>query len=141
MGMGVRRNMETHTDGPFSARCDPTADVACTRPIREAGERLALFGDLVGDRRSTASTGSASHPAAQRFAVAVDRPDLEAKATAWTTRRQKGRLRPGAWGSRSPPSADTITLDIVAPDGAGEVLDGIGGLELRTAQGSRHRAT
>jgi hypothetical protein len=98
---------------------DPTAEVACTLPIREAGERLNAFGDLVGDRLEDVSRSG------DRLRIRIRRDgdaELEAKASAWAI-EEKGCCAFLGFETESEP--DRVTLDIIAPDGAGATLEGI----------------
>lgn len=98
---------------------DPSAEVACTLPVREAGERLNAFGDLVGDRLEEVSRSG------DRLRIRIRRnsdPDLEANASAWAM-EEKGCCAFLGFEITSDP--DTVTLDIIAPDGAGATLEGI----------------
>ena len=98
---------------------DPTVEVACTLPIRDAGERLNAFGDLVGDRVEDVSRSG------DRLRIRMRRdgdPDLEAKASAWAI-EEKGCCAFLGFEIESEP--DRVTLDIVAPEGAGATLEGI----------------
>ncbi len=98
---------------------DPTATVACTLPIREAGERLNMFGDFVGDRLEEVSrTGD-------RLRIRIRRDgdaELEAKASAWAV-EEKGCCAFLGFEIESEP--ERVTLEIVAPEGAGATLEGI----------------
>lgn len=101
------------------SRVDPTAEVACTLPVREAGGRLNVFGDLVGDRLEDVSRSG------DRLRIRLRRdgdPDLEAKASAWAT-GEKGCCAFLGFEVESEP--DCVTLDIIAPKGAGATLEGI----------------
>ena len=84
---------------------DPTAEVACTLPVREAGERLTAFGDLVGDRlEDLARSGD-------RLRIRMRRdgdPELEAKARAWAI-EEKGCCAFLGFEIESDP--DTVTLN------------------------------
>lgn len=98
---------------------DPTAEVACTLPVREAGERLNAFGDLVGDRLEAVSRNG------DRLRIRLRRlgdVDLEAKVRAWAI-EEKGCCAFLGFEVESEP--DRVTLDIIAPDGAGATLEGI----------------
>jgi hypothetical protein len=98
---------------------DPTVEVACTLPIRDAGERLNAFGHLVGDRVEDGSRSG------DRLRIRMRRdgdPDLEAKASAWAI-EEKGCC--AFLGFEIESEADRVTLDIVAPEGAGATLEGI----------------
>ena len=98
---------------------DPNAEVACTLPVREAGERLNAFGDLVGDRLEDVSrTGD-------RLRIRIRRdgdPELEAKASAWAI-EEKGCC--AFLGFEIESDLDSVVLDIIAPEGAGATLEGI----------------
>ncbi len=101
------------------SQADPTAEVACTLPVREAGERLNAFGDLVGDRLEGVFRSG------DRLRIRLGRdgdPDLEAKARAWAI-EEKGCCAFLGFEIESDP--DSVTLDIIAPDGAGATLEGI----------------
>ena len=101
------------------SQVDPTAEVACTLSVREAGERLTAFGDLVGNRLEDVSRSG------DRLRIRLRRngdPDLEAKASAWAT-EEKGCCAFFGFEIESEP--DRVTLDIIAPDGAGATLEGI----------------
>jgi hypothetical protein len=98
---------------------DPTAEVACTLPVREAGERLNAFGDLVGDRLEDVSRSG------DRLRIRMRRdgdPELEAKASAWAI-EEKGCCAFLGFDIESEP--DRVTLEIIAPKGAGATLEGI----------------
>ena len=98
---------------------DPTAEVACTLPDREAGERLNAFGELVGDRLEAVSRSG------DRLRIRIRRngdAELEAKASAWAT-EEKGCCAFLGFEIVSEP--DHVTLDIIAPEGAGATLEGI----------------
>lgn len=98
---------------------DPTAEVACTLPVRAAGQRLSAFGDLVGHRLEDVSRSG------DRLRIRMrrdDDPDLEAKVAAWAI-EEKGCCAFLGFEVESEP--DQVTLDIIAPEGAGATLEGI----------------
>ena len=101
------------------SHADPTAEVACTLPIREAGARLSAFGELVGDRLEGVSRSG------DRLRIRVRRDgdaELEAKASTWAI-EEKGCCAFLGFEIESDPEA--VTLDIIAPDGAGATLERI----------------
>ena len=101
------------------SQIDPTAEVACTLPVNEAGERLDALGDLVGDRLQDVSRHG------DRLRIRIGRDGdaaLEAKASAWATAEKACCAFLGFEVESEP---DAVTLDIVAPAGAGPTLDGI----------------
>jgi hypothetical protein len=103
----------------FLSQADPTADVACALPAREAGERLNALGDLVGDRLERVSRDG------DRLRLRIRRggdADLGAKASAWAI-AEKGCCAFLGFEIESEPEA--VTLQIIAPDGAGATLEGI----------------
>lgn len=101
------------------SQVDPTAAVACTLPVREYGERLNAFGDLVGDRLEAVGRSG------DRLQIRIRRDgdtELEAKASAWAI-EEKGCCAFLGFEIESDPEA--VTLDIIAPQGAGATLEGI----------------
>ena len=101
------------------SQSDPTAEIACTLPPTEAGGRLGALGALVGDRLEGVTR------AGDRLRVRINRGDdidLESRASAWAT-EEKDCCAFLGFAIESEP--DAVTLEIVAPDGAGAMLDGI----------------
>jgi hypothetical protein len=98
---------------------DPTADVACTLPIDEAGGRLLALQALVGDNLDGVAR------AGDRLRIRVDRAgraDLDAEITAWAD-AEKACCAFLGFAIESEPSV--VTLEIAAPAGAGPTLDAI----------------
>jgi hypothetical protein len=98
---------------------DPAAEVACTLPVLEAGKRLNAFGDLIGDRLDDVARSG------DRLRIRIRRDgdaDLETKARAWAI-EEKGCCALLGFEIESDP--DSVTLDIIAPEGAGATLEGI----------------
>ncbi|HEY3072477.1 MAG TPA: hypothetical protein VGJ46_06635, partial [Candidatus Limnocylindrales bacterium] len=98
---------------------DPAAEVACTLPVLEAGGRLNAFGDLIGDRLDDVARSG------DRLRIRIRRDgdaDLETKARAWAI-EEKGCCAFLGFEIESDP--DSVTLDIIAPEGAGATLEGI----------------
>jgi hypothetical protein len=101
------------------SQADPTVEVACTLPVRDAGERLNALGALVGDRLEGVTRDG------DRLQMRIGRAgdaELEAKAAAWAE-AEKGCCAFLGFAVESEP--DSVTLEIAAPDGAGATLDGI----------------
>ena len=70
--IGVREMEDVMT---VLSHVDPTAEVACTLPVREAGERLNAFGDLVCDRlEDVARRGDRLQYASAAIASPISRP-------------------------------------------------------------------
>jgi hypothetical protein len=98
---------------------DPTAEVACTLPVREVGKRLNALEDLVSDRLEDVSRSG------DRLRIRIRRdgdPELEAQVSAWAI-EEKGCCSFLGFEIASDP--DAVTLDIIAPEGASATLEGI----------------
>jgi len=101
------------------SQADPTAKLACTLPVIEAGDRLNALQALVGDRLA-----GLSHEG-DRVRVRIlrsGRGDLEAELAAWAE-AEKACCAFLGFGIESEP--DAVTLEIVAPAGAEPTLQGI----------------
>ena len=101
------------------SQVDPSADIACTLPVNQAGDRLNLLQALIGERlQSTERDGD-------RIRIRMDRAgdaDLEAKVAEWAE-AEKGCCAFLGFAVESGP--ETITLEIAAPSNAAGTLDGI----------------
>jgi hypothetical protein len=100
-------------------QADPTAEIACTLPVEEAVGRLAALQTLIGGRLDDASS------AAGHLRIRIRRgrdADLEAKAAAWAEAEKECCAFLGFAVESQP---ESVTLVIVAPAGAGAVLEGI----------------
>jgi hypothetical protein len=98
---------------------DPSAEIACTLPVKEAGRRLNALEALIGDRLEDANRDG------DRLRIRVARagdPDLEAKLTVWAEEEKRCCAFLG-FAIESEPEA--VTLEIAAPSEAGPTLGGI----------------
>ncbi len=101
------------------SQVDPSAEIACTLPVREGGERLKALGALVAHRLEAVSRNG------DRLRMRIGRAGdagLEAKAAA-LAEEEKGCC--AFLGFTVESERDAVTLEIVAPDGAAATLDGI----------------
>ena len=104
---------------PTLSQIDPHADVACTLPINEAGDRLDALQALVGDRLASAERDG------DRLTIRINRAgddSLEGQVTEWAE-AEKGCC--GFLGFAVESDADVVTLDIAAPPAATSTLDTI----------------
>jgi hypothetical protein len=101
------------------SRADPSAEIACTLPVNEAGDRLNTLQAIIGDHLDSAQRDG------DRLNIRIDRagdPDLEAKVTEWAE-AEKGCCAFLGFAIESEP--ETVTLEIAAPGNAAGTLDGI----------------
>jgi len=101
------------------SQVDPTAEIACTLPVNEAGGRLNALQTLIGDRLDHVSRR------ADRIQIRVwraGRPNLEAELAAWA---EAEKACCAFLGFAIEPEPDAVTLEIDAPAGAEPTLDGI----------------
>jgi hypothetical protein len=104
---------------PTLSQVDPSADIACTLPINQAGDRLNLLQAVIGDHLESAERDG------DRLRIRIDRagdPDLEAKVTEWAE-GEKGCC--GFLGFAIESEPETVTLEVAAPSNAAGTLDGI----------------
>jgi hypothetical protein len=98
---------------------DPTADVACTLPVSEAGARLMTLQALVGDTlEGVTRTGD-------RLRIRIERAghaNLEAEVTAFA---EAEKACCTFLGFAIESESEAVTLEISAPGGAAPTLDGI----------------
>jgi hypothetical protein len=98
---------------------DPTAEIACTLPVNEAGGRLNSLQTLVGDHLDRLCRDS------DRLRIRVlraGRGDLEAELASWAE-AEKACCAFLGFALESEP--DAVTLEIAAPAGAEPTLDAI----------------
>ena len=101
------------------SRVDPSAEIACTLPVNEAGDRLNALQAVIGDHLEIAQRDG------DRLRIRIDRAgdaDLEAKVTKWAE-AEKGCCAFLGFAVESEP--ETVTLEIAAPGNAAGTLDGI----------------
>lgn len=101
------------------SQVDSTADVACTLPVNEAGERLNSLQALIGDHLDHASRDG------DRLRIRIGRAgraDLERQVAAWAE-AEKACCAFLGFAVESEPEA--VMLEIIAPSGAEPTLDGI----------------
>ena len=112
------------------SRVDQTAEIACTLPAGEAGDRLDALRALIGDRlQSSARDGN-------RLRIRIARsgdPALEATVTEWA---QAEKACCGFFGFAIESEPDAVTLEIEAPSRAGPILGGIDWLIRQTRPGA-----
>jgi hypothetical protein len=98
---------------------DPTAEIACTLPLNEAGDRLVALQTIIGDRLDhVVRDGS-------RLRVRIERAgtvDLNAEVIAWAE-AEKACCAFLGFAIESEP--DAVTIEISAPSAAEPTLDGI----------------
>ena len=101
------------------SEADPMANVACTLPSNEAGDRLTMLQALAGDTlEAVTRTGD-------RLRIRIARAghaNLEAEVTEFAE-AEKACCSFLGFAIESEPEA--VTLEIVAPAGAAPALDGI----------------
>jgi hypothetical protein len=98
---------------------DPSAEIACTLPVNDAGERLTLLQAVIGGHLESAERDG------DRLRIRIDRAGdagLEAKLTEWAE-TEKGCCAFLGFAVESEPG--TVTLEIAAPRDAAGTLDGI----------------
>jgi len=98
---------------------DPSADIACTLPVDEAGDRLTLLQAVIGHHLESAERNG------DRLRIRIARdgdPDLEARVTEWAV-AEKGCCAFLGFAVETEP--ETVTLEIAAPRNAAGSLDGI----------------
>lgn len=98
---------------------DPTADIACTLPVIEAGGRLEALQALIGGRLHALSRVD------DRLRIRIGsagRHDLEAEVAAWA---EAEKACCAFLGFAVEPESDAVTLEIAAPAGAEPTLDAI----------------
>ncbi len=113
------------------SQVDPSADIACTLPVNEAGDRLNLLQAVIGDHLESAERDG------DRLRIRIDRtgdPDLEAKVSEWAE-AENGCCAFLGFGVESEP--ETVTLEIAAPSAAAGTLDGIEWLVRAVGRGVR----
>jgi hypothetical protein len=101
------------------SQVDPSAEIACTLPVNEAGNRLNLLQAVIGDHLESAQRDGA------RLRIRIDRAgdaDLEAKLTEWAE-AEKGCCAFLGFAIESEP--ETVTLEIAASGDSAGTLDGI----------------
>jgi hypothetical protein len=101
------------------SEADPTADIACSLPVNDAGDRLRALGAMVGDGLDLVSRDDG------RLRVRIDRRgdvDLDAEVIAWAE-VEKACCAFLGFAVESEPNA--VTIEISAPAGAEPTLDGI----------------
>ena len=101
------------------SRVDPKADIACTLPVNEAGDRLRALQAVIGDHLDDLTL------AGGRLRIRVLRKggaDLEAEVTAWAE-AEKACCAFLGFAVESEP--DAVTIEIAAPAGAELTLEGI----------------
>jgi hypothetical protein len=101
------------------SRVDPSAAIACTLPVNQAGDRLNALQAVIGDRLESASRDG------NRLRIRIDRtgdPDIEAKAMEWAEAEKSCCAFLGFAIDSEP---ETVTLEIAAPSDAAGSLDGI----------------
>ena len=109
---------------------DPSADVACTLPVNEAGDRLHLLQAVIGEHLESAQRDG------DRLRVRIARAgnaDLEAQVTEWAE-AEKGCCAFLGFAVESEPEA--VTLEIAAPGNAAGTLDGIEWLVRAAGRGT-----
>jgi hypothetical protein len=101
------------------SEADPTADIACSLPVNDVGDRLRALGAMVGDRLDLVSRDDG------RLRVRIDRrgdTNLDSKVIAWAGAEKVCCAFLG-FAVESEPNA--VTIEISAPAGAEPTLDGI----------------
>ena len=101
------------------SQVEPSAEIACTLPVNEAGDRLNLLKAVIGDHlESTQRDGD-------RLRIRINQAGdagLEARVVEWAE-AEKGCCAFLGFAIESEP--DTVILEIAAPREAGGTLDGI----------------
>jgi hypothetical protein len=101
------------------SRPDPTADIACSLPLNDAGDRLRALQEIVGDRIDDVARFD------DRLRVRIaraGRADLDALVTAWA-REEKACCAFLGFVVESEP--DAVTIEISSPPGAEPTLGAI----------------
>lgn len=101
------------------SQVDPTAEIACTLPVNEAGDRLRALQAIIGDRlEHVTRRGGRLRVRIERMGLA----DLEAEVIAWAE-AEKGCCAFLGFAVESEP--DAVTIEISAPADAEPTLEGI----------------
>jgi hypothetical protein len=101
------------------SQVDPSAEIACTLPVNEAGDRLIVLQAVIGDHLESVQREP------DRLRIRIDRAgdaDLEAKVAEWAE-AEKACCAFLGFAVESEP--ETVILEIAAPDDAAGTLDGI----------------
>lgn len=101
------------------SRVDPSAEIACTLPVNEAGDRLKTLQAVIGDHLESAQRDG------DRLRIRIERggdPGLEARVIEWAE-AEKGCCAFLGFAIESEP--ESVTLEIAAPSNAAGTLDGI----------------
>jgi hypothetical protein len=109
---------------------DPSAEIACTLPVNEAGDRLNLLQAVSGDHLQSA------HRDGDRLRIRINRAgdaNLEAKVTEWA-KAEKGCCAFLGFSVESEPEA--VALEIAAPINATGTLGGIEWLVRAAGRGA-----
>ena len=101
------------------SQVDPTAEIACTLPVNEAGGRLSEMQALIGDHLDHLSRSE------NRLEIRIRRAgrgDLEAELASWA---EAEKACCAFLGFALASEDDAVTLEIAAPAGAEPTLDSI----------------
>lgn len=104
---------------PILSPVDATADVACTLPLNDAGERLNALQALIGDHLDDVSRDGG------RLRIRIERAgraDLEAEVVAWA---EAEKACCAFLGFAVEAEQESVTIEILAPVGAEPTIDGI----------------
>lgn len=113
------------------SQVDPSAEIACTLPVNEAGDRLAALQALVRDRLGDAERDGDS------LRIRIDRagdPDLDAAVTEWA---QAEKRCCSFFGFTIESRPEEVILEIAAPSRAAGMLDGVKWLVQAAGRGIR----